>query len=40
MKSVRLRDMIGVDLIDRSMLQGLPAELAERLDALLVESGR
>ncbi len=37
---VHLRDMIGVDLIDRSMLQGLPAELAERLDALLTEEGR
>src|SRR5207249_790251 len=37
---VHLRDMIDVDLMDRSMLQGLPAELAERLDALLTEAGR
>lgn len=37
---VHLRDMIGVDLIDRSMLQGLPTELAERLDALLSEVGQ
>lgn len=37
---VHLRDMIGVDLIDRSMLTGLPAELATRLDALLTDAGR
>ena len=37
---VHLRDMIGVDLIDRAMLDGLPAELAGRLDALLTEGGR
>lgn len=37
---VHLRDMIDVDLIDRSLLQQLPPELAERLDALLTESGR
>ena len=37
---VHLRDMIDVGLIDRSMLKGLPAELAERLNSLLTESGR
>jgi hypothetical protein len=37
---VHLRDMIDVGLIDRSMLAGLPAVLAERLDALLTEAGR
>lgn len=37
---VHLRDMIDVDLIDRSMLAGLPAELAARLDALLKDAGR
>ena len=37
---VHLRDMIDVGLIDRAMLQGLPAELAERLDTLLKEAGR
>jgi hypothetical protein len=37
---VHLRDMIDVGLIDRSMLDGLPAELAGRLDALLTEEGR
>jgi hypothetical protein len=37
---VHLRDMIDVGLIDRSMLTGLPAELTERLDALLTDAGR
>jgi hypothetical protein len=37
---VHLRDMIDVGLIDRSMLVGLPAELAARLDALLTDEGR
>lgn len=37
---VHLRDMIDVGLIDRAMLQGLPAELAQRLDALLTDAGR
>lgn len=37
---VHLRDMIDVDLIDRGLLQQLPPELAERLDALLTELGR
>jgi hypothetical protein len=37
---VHLRDMIDVGLIDRSMLAGLPAELTERLDALLTDAGR
>ena len=37
---VHLRDMIDVGLIDRRFLQDLPAELAERLDKLLTESGR
>jgi hypothetical protein len=37
---VHLRDMIDVGLIDRSMLEGLPAELAARLDALLMDAGR
>jgi hypothetical protein len=37
---VHLRDMIDVGLIERSMLDGLPAELAGRLDALLNEAGR
>ena len=40
MATVHLRDMIDVGLIDRSMLDGLPAELAERLDALLTDAGR
>jgi hypothetical protein len=35
-----LRDMIDVGLVDRSFLAGLPAELAERLNALLTEMGR
>jgi hypothetical protein len=29
-----------VGLIDRSMLAGLPAELAARLDTLLTDAGR
>ena len=37
---VHLRDMIDVGLIERSMLDGLPAELAARLDALLTDAGR
>jgi hypothetical protein len=37
---VHLRDMIDVGLIDRPMVQGLPAELAKRLDALLTDAGR
>ena len=37
---VHLRDMIGVDLINRDMLTNLPPELAARLDALLTDSGR
>jgi hypothetical protein len=37
---VHLRDMIDVGLIERSMLTGLPAELATRLDALLTDAGR
>jgi hypothetical protein len=37
---VHLRDLIDVGLIDRSMLAGLPKELAERLDALLTDAGR
>jgi hypothetical protein len=36
---VHLRDLIGVGLIQRDLLQQLPAELASRLDALLSESG-
>jgi hypothetical protein len=35
-----LRDMIGVNLIDRGMLPNLPPELATRLDRLLTEEGR
>lgn len=35
-----LRDMIDVGLIDRSQLAGLPADLANRLEALLTEQGR
>lgn len=35
-----LRDMIDVGLVDRTMLAGLPAELASRLDTLLTEQGR
>ena len=37
---VHLRDMIDVGLIGRQLLEKLPPELAERLDALLSESGR
>lgn len=35
-----LRDMIDVGLIDRSLLPGLPSELADRLARLLTEQGR
>jgi hypothetical protein len=37
---VHLRDMIDVGLIERSLLQTLPPELASRLDTLLSEAGR
>ncbi|HXG09870.1 MAG TPA: hypothetical protein VNK04_08790 [Gemmataceae bacterium] len=37
---VHLRDLIDVGLVGRELLQGLPPELAERLDALLTEAGR
>ncbi len=37
---VHLRDMIDVGLIGRDLLEGLPGELAARLDGLLAESGR
>ena len=37
---VHLRDMIEVGLVGREMLAGLPAEAAQRLDALLTELGR
>ena len=37
---VHLRDLIDVGLVDRAMLAGLPAELADRLDALLKDAGR
>jgi len=37
---MHLRDLIDVDLVGRNMLENLPAELASRLDALLVEMGR
>jgi hypothetical protein len=37
---VHISDLIDVGLIDRAMLDGLPAELATRLDALLTEAGR
>jgi hypothetical protein len=37
---VHLRDLIDVGLVDRSMLAGLPNELAARLDALLTDAGR
>lgn len=37
---VHLSDMIDVGLIDRSMLQGLPPALAERLNVLLTDAGR
>src|SRR5204863_7227917 len=34
-----LRDMIGVGLVTRDMLPGIPPELALRLDVLLTEEG-
>ncbi len=37
---VHLRDMIDVGLVGRDLLAGMPTELAERLNALLTESGR
>lgn len=37
---VHLRDMIDVGLVGRDLLPALPPELANRLDALLAESGR
>ncbi len=37
---VHLRDMIDVGLVGRKVLDELPRELAEQLDALLTESGR
>jgi hypothetical protein len=37
---VHLRDMIDVGLIGRDLIASLPAELTERLDALLTEQGR
>lgn len=37
---LHLRDLIGVDLITRAFLKGLPQDLAARLDSLLTESGR
>ncbi len=37
---VHLRDMIDVGLVGRELLEGLPSSLAQRLDALLAESGR
>jgi hypothetical protein len=37
---VHLRDMIDVGLIDRSLVQGLPPDLASRLGALLSDVGR
>ena len=37
---VHLRDMIDVGLVGRELLKGLPPSLAERLGALLLESGR
>jgi hypothetical protein len=37
---VHLRDMIDVGLVERSFLDDLPQELAERLDVLLTEAGR
>ena len=39
-KQKGLRDMIEVGLVDRDLLQTLPAELASRLEALLSEAGR
>ena len=37
---VHLRDMIDVGLVGRDVLDRLPPSLAERLEALLAESGR
>ena len=37
---VHLRNMIDVGLIERPMMDGLPAELAAQLGALLTEAGR
>jgi hypothetical protein len=37
---LHLRDLIEVGLVPRDFLKDLPSELAERLDALLTESGR
>jgi hypothetical protein len=37
---VHLRDLIEVGLIERDLLQTLPADLASRLDGLLSEAGR
>jgi hypothetical protein len=37
---VHLRDMIDVDLVGRDMVHRFPTALAERLEALLAESGR
>jgi hypothetical protein len=37
---VHLRDLIEVELVDRSMSSNLPSELAGRLDTLLAEFGR
>ncbi len=37
---VHLRDLIEVGLVDRSLLGAMPAELAERLNALLTEAGQ
>jgi hypothetical protein len=36
---VHLRDLIGVGLLDRTHLPGLPEELAARLEAILDEEG-
>jgi len=37
---VHLRDLIDVGLVDRGLIAGLPAPLAERLERLLSEAGR
>lgn len=37
---VHLRDLIDVGLVGRDLLKELPSDLALRLDALLIESGR
>ncbi len=37
---VHLRDLIDVGLVSRDLLATLPAELADRLEALLREAGR